>query len=239
MTSYFSDEAAELFQGSIQAQGQVQPIQVLEKDGELWGIDGMNRTAAAVARGDKTIAAVVVQGEMKDLFLQNVATAFQRGKPRPTEMVKVIKYLTEDEHMDSEQIANETGMSRDKVEQFWTISLAQPAIQEALDEDVLGVTHAYMIARIADGEVQLRVLEQQATYRWPIARLKEHIDSVMGRVNAPPAPPPQPAEVAPQLAVCQFCGSTESPANIAHPPICVGCSGLLHDTRRQERQNAG
>ena len=232
MTSYFSDEAMAQFRDSMGAQGQVQPILVMETPDGLIGIDGYNRCMDAITRGQKGITANVTSGKEADIYLQNLATAFMRGKPKPTELIKVVAHLTKDLELDSEQIASRTGMTRDYVERLWTIAESDQEILQALDDDRLGITHAYLISRIPDPTVRINVLDQQLMYHWTVAQLTEHINRVRGVMQEAEGEPSYTAPVAPRPLVCGFCGTEERPENIAHPPVCPTCAGALHEAIR-------
>jgi ParB-like chromosome segregation protein Spo0J len=242
MTSYMDQEEQQLFLASLKAHGMEQPIEVLELDGQLIGVDGYNRCMGAITLGWPEVDVLVRGGVEKDLILGNLATAFMRGKPRPTEVVKLIKSLTQDYHMGSDDITAATGMTRDYVERLWTIAEADPEILQALDDGLLGVSQAYIIARIPTHDVQLRVLDQQKMYHWKTSQLQEHVKAVLKALDQPaPGPSQATPSPAPQRVTvrCQFCGEDEDPVNVAHPPICVTCAGALHQAIRAERRVGG
>jgi len=233
VTASWDNEMYSMFKDSIKSLGIIEPVVCVQVNGNLVLVDGLHRTQEALARGDKKIDIVVMPGSMADVHLQNLALNNLRGKTKASEMVKVIKVLTEECQMDSEQIAKKTGFTRDYIERLWVIAEAPARVREALDDDLIKVGHAYAIAKIADTEAQDTVLTQQLMYRWPVATLNEYIGQVQAHLATPPQVPiPLPA-AGPATVPCAYCGQDTELRFVTNPNTCASCYGTIAAAMRQ------
>lgn len=238
VTSVFDEEMKQMLQGSIKQVGLVAPIICCEVEAEFILVDGLHRLQEAIAQGWKTIDVAVIDGDMIDVLTKNIMIDHVRGKHPVSQMVKVIEALWKEYKLDSEQIAAKTGFSRDYVEKLQLISELTPMCRQALDEGRIGVGHAAALTRLKDPIKQDTVLQQLLMYRWGVKELEQYIKDVLAIVEQP-----QPAQVASQPAApakvrCRYCGEEHDPFNIAAPPTCVGCSGILLNAIAMARAEA-
>ncbi|MCL5026645.1 MAG: ParB/RepB/Spo0J family partition protein [Chloroflexi bacterium] len=233
VTSVFDSETLAMFKQAIKDAGILEPPLVVQVGKDLVLVDGLHRLQEAIANNITSVQVAVVEGEMKDVFFHNLATNQLRGKTRASEMVEVIGALWKEYGVDSDEIAKRTGLSRDYIEKLMVVSQATPAVREALDEDLIKVGHAYLLAKIEDPEIQERVLQQQLVFRWKVADLAEHIRNVgeviqQQHVEQSPAGP-----VEPMLFECEFCHEMYRIGQVSNPRVCVSCAGILADATRQ------
>jgi ParB-like chromosome segregation protein Spo0J len=113
VTSYMSEEIAQQFALSVQAAGVMQPLHCLADNGRIILVDGLHRLQEARARGDTTIACVVIPGDLRLALLQNLVTSGLRGRPKASEMRRVVGALEDEYQMDSIAIRKATGLSQD------------------------------------------------------------------------------------------------------------------------------
>jgi len=235
VTSSFDGEILAMFKRSIQELGILEPPLVVQVNSDLVLVDGLHRLQEAVARGDQSVQVVVMEGEMQDVLLHNLQLSQLRGRTKASELVAVIEALWKEYNIDSDEISRRTGLSRERVEKLQVVSQARPVVREALDEDLIKVGHAFLLAKIGDPEVQERVLQQQLVFHWPERALAEHIAAVEAAQAQAPAQPVQPPPAEPMLFRCGFCGGDYPLEQIANPRVCVSCAGLLADATRQRR----
>ena len=178
VTSHFPAELLEQFRLSVQSVGVLQPLQVLRDNGRYLLVDGLHRLQEAQARGDTNIPCVIADGSMQDALLQNLLTSGVRGRPKASEMRQVIKALGDEYGMDSVAIRKKTGLSQDYVERLMWVNRAHPAVQRALDEEEISLSHAAAIARLDRQDVQERVLDACLANRMTVDNLRHHIGLV-------------------------------------------------------------
>lgn len=238
VTSRFDPEKLEQFKAAMDVGDELDPILVFDVDGKFVLCDGLHRLVEAQENRQDEITCVVVTGEMVDVLTKNIVLDHLRGKHPVSEMIQVIKALTGEFSLDSEQIAEKTGMSRDYVEKLQRISELTPWCLEALDQERIGVGHAEALTKLTDPIQQETVLHQQLLYRWTIPQLKEYIKEII-RLSQPSEPgtgdnePPPPPKIK-----CYFCGEEHEIAQIANPNCCIECSGILISAIAFARQEA-
>jgi len=113
VTAQFDEELYQRFKDSIKAIGAIAPIICYEVEGELVLCDGLHRLQEAITAGDSAIDVVVIPGDMIDVLTKNIFLDHLRGKTPVRQMVNVIKTLNQEYNLDSEQIKEKTGLSRD------------------------------------------------------------------------------------------------------------------------------
>ncbi len=236
VTARFDPELWEQFQASMKETGAIAPIIVYEVEGELVLCDGLHRLVEARDNGSEYIMAAVIPGDMADVLTKNIFLDHLRGKTPVSEMVTVIKVLWKELDLDSEKIAERTGLTRDYVEKLQKLSRLTPLIREALDAGRIGVGAAFTLTKIQDPARQEMVYHQWALYRWPIAELEAYIRSVEELVVPPEEPAPAPVERPPVKIQCKFCGGSYDPAQVSNPTTCVVCSGIMFQAIAAARQ---
>ena len=227
VTSAFDSEALAMFKESVKALGVLEPPICIEVDGNLMLVDGLHRIVEAINNHVPRLQVAVIEGTMKDVLLKNAALNNLRGKTPASQLAQVFEELQREHHMDTGDIARETGFSRDYVEKLVWIGRAGPAIVEALDQELIGVGHAFAIARIPDPEMQKTVLAQQLMYRWSVRDLEDHIRSVLDIKRQLVESPPPPLVTTRPLVKCHFCGGEYEASMIQNPNCCAPCAGIL------------
>lgn len=230
ITSTWDDEMLAMFKASVKAAGIEDPLKLM-KDGEIyWLVDGLHRLEEAKLNGMKTVDCVVRKGKMKEVHLSNLLSNRLRGGTKASEMVSVIDDLYRNLNVPIDTIVKKTGLKRDYIDNMLAIGSAHHEVWEALDNEEIGVGHAFQLSRIGDAAVQLRLLHQTRVYKIKIADLKEIVDEAIELIknqakvehNKEMLPAPKP-----RLATCHFCGDNQDPTKMAAPIMCMSCYGYL------------
>lgn len=238
ITAVYDEELTALLKDSLDAMGQIIPIVVVEFEGTYYVADGKHRLEEAKARGDKKIKAIVSDGRPEDVLLLNLVTNRTRGKTKASELVTVVQSLYQDYQVDIDQIAHRTGMSRDTIEKYITVSKAAPEVREALDAEVIGISHAFEISRLPHFEQQAEVLAKYQIWRWSAKDLHEQINQVLSFMENSPAPPTTGrGGNAPPQPICDVCKEVKEIRDLRAILACPGCFGLAWNAIR-ERQKA-
>ena len=227
VTARFDDDTWEQFQKSLKEIGAVAPIICCQVDEKLVLVDGLHRLVEAQRNGAATIDVAVIDGDMVDVLTKNLFLDHMRGKTPVSEMVNVIEALWKEYQLDSEKIAEKTGLTRDYVEKLQLISQLTPMCRQELDDGLIAVGHAVALTKIKDPIQQEVVLNQLLTYRWKVKEFEKYVNDVLvltAQQAAAPvsATPPKPATVK-----CHFCKIEYEPSEIAGVLICPPCAGTL------------
>lgn len=236
VTAQFDKEIWEQFRSSIKEVGQIAPIICCLVDSQFVLVDGLHRLVEAKKAGAEYVDVAVIDGDMVDVLTKNIFLDHLRGKTPVSEMVNVIEVLWKEYGLDSEKIAQKTGMTRDYVEKLQLISELTPACRKALDEERIKVGHAVALTRVKDPVRQETVLGQLLLYNWTVKDLEAYIKDVLELVvkreeeiltEAPPVP---------FLLECKFCHGKFDISQIANPNICTECAGVMLTSITQARR---
>lgn len=238
VTARFDEETWEQFRSSMQGIGAIAPIICIKNEKGLFLVDGLHRLVEAKKNGEKLIKVAAIPGDEADVFTKNLFLDHLRGTPPVTDQIKVIDHLVTELHLDSEQIAEKTGLTRDHIEKLQRLSQLTPLCLAALDDGRIGVGQAYELTRIKDPITQEAVLHQVVLYRWKVADLKEYITDVL-KIQAEQAAPPPPGQ-APQvyLIECFYCHQKFEVTQIANPHTCRECSLTMLSAIARAREEA-
>lgn len=232
------DDVREDFARSIRELGIEEPPLVYDTGEQLVVIDGRHRVEQAIASGKDRIQVFVRVGTLQDAVLANLKTNQLRGRPDPVDLVNVIKFLVDEELLTSDDIARRTGMSRDYIERLQWVGSTSAQVLAAFKEGRIGVGAAYVLARIEDEAVRLRLLDQCLAFGWSVKQLEEYRDEAAKIAQEPEVLPAPVAQQLPQLLTCEVCRQDHAPDQVVHKPICRECVGALADARRQRAEAA-
>jgi len=228
VTAQFDEELYQQFKESIKAVGRITPPICYEVKEELVLCDGLHRLDEAKANGETEIDVVVIPGDMVDVLTKNIFLDHLRGKTSPSEMVKVIKVLSQDYNLDSDQIKERTGLTRDYIEKLQVIAAASPSVVEMLDQGIIGVGAAFEIARIPYPLIQDEIIAKQAVYRFTVKELHDQVDKILVEIEPlkHPQPPVEPTEPpAPRQYLCEGCKVETEPKYLRAVFLCPNCFG--------------
>ena len=230
VTAQFDEELYQQFKDSIAAVGSITPPICYEVEGELVLCDGLHRLQEAIASGDSTISVVVIPGDMIDVLTKNIFLDHLRGKTPVSQMVTVIKTLHQEYNLDSDQIREKTGLTRDYIEKLIKISGASPVVLDALDRGVIGVGHAFELSRLPYPIQQEEILAKHQVWRFTAKELHDQIDAVLKEMDllkqAPPVTPSREPPKPPQYA-CEGCHQIIEPRYLRPVMLCPDCFGQV------------
>jgi ParB/RepB/Spo0J family partition protein len=233
VTAVYDDELRDMLKETMKAMGMITPVVVVQTPQGYRLVDGLHRVQEKQAAGETAIDAVVYEGEEKDSLLLNLVLNRTRGKTKASEMVKVIKALTQEYGLDSDAIREKTGLSRDYIEKLWKISLASPSVMALLDQEIIGVGAAFEISRLPAKEQQDELCARTQIWRYKVSELKELVDEtlrIMSQVQGPGAPPPPPP--LPKYH-CEGCDKEMEPKYLRPVVLCPDCFGVVFRQRQQ------
>jgi len=230
VTARFDEETRKLLSDSIKEAGIIAPVLVQEIEGELFGVDGLHRTQDAIAAGDSPIDVAVLDGDMRQLLCRNLFLDHARGKTPVSDMVKVLKELYTVHGMDPDQIKKETGLTREYIEKLIKISEASEVVQEALDQGIIGVGHAFELARLPYAVQQDEIIAKHQVWRFSVKELHDQVDQVLAIMQAD-AKPGEPTVVTTPRPIakyyCEGCKGEVEPRYLRPVMVCPNCFGEI------------
>lgn len=228
VTAFYDEETAKLLKDSLEAAGTINPIIVVSTEDGYILVDGLHRFDEARQRGDASLPAVIYEGDNKDALLLNLVLNKVRGKTKASEMVKVIGSLYQDYNIDIEQIQEKTGLSREYIEKLITVSQASPPVQEALDGEIIGIGHAFELARLPYAIQQEEVLAKHQVWRFTVKELHDQINAVLEEMQLiKEAPPPEGDKGVrpPAIYHCEGCKDEVELRYLRPVMLCPNCFG--------------
>lgn len=228
VTAKFDELTRKILTSSIQEVGIIAPVLVQEIEGELWLVDGLHRIEDSIAAGDKPIDVAVLEGDMADLLCRNMFVDHARGKTPVSDMVKVIKLLNTEYNLGPDEIREKTGLTRDYIEKLLKIAGASLAVQEAIDQGIIGVGHAFELSRLPYAIQQEEVIAKHQVWRFSVKDLKDQVDAVLREIDIikttpPPAAPGEPRP--PPVYHCEGCREQAEPRYLRPVMLCPNCFG--------------
>ena len=224
----FEPDQWEQFQASLREIGQISPPICYQVDGDLVLCDGLHRIQEAIAAGESTVNVAVMSGDMVDVLTKNLMLDHLRGKHAVSDMIKVIGALEKDYGLDSDQIRERTGLSRNYIERLITISQAAPVVLQALDDGIITVGHAAEVARLPHPIQQEEVVAKLAVFRFTVGQLREQVDMVlveMQKLEAAGPPDRLREERPPRVYLCEGCQAETEPRYLRPVMVCPNCFG--------------
>ena len=226
----FDQEIWQQFQNSVEEAGIVSPVVVCQIGEDLVLVDGEHRLQEAVSQGIPAVDAVVFEGDMVDVLTKNLFLDHTRGKTPVSEMVKVIGALYTEYGLDSDKIRERTGLTRDYIEKLIRISQASPSVQQALDEGVIGVGHAFELARLPFAIQQEEIIAKHQVWRFTVKELHDQIDQVLHEIESiaeegPPTVVSGPRPIA--TYHCEGCKDEVDPRYLRPVMLCPDCFGVV------------
>ena len=230
VTSVLTEEKEELLKEYLAKSGIIAPVVVQEIEGEIYLIDGKHRIDELIATGDKPVEAALIEGDMVDLLTRNLFLDHIRGDHQVGDMIRVLRTLFVEHGLDVVQIEEKTGLSRSYIEKILKISEASQAVLEALDQGVIGVSHAFEIARLPSPLQQEELLAKQTLFKFPVKDLANFVSQVLkemeGLAKEPESASPR-EEPAPRKFTCEGCKTEVDPRYLRPVLVCPDCFGAV------------
>lgn len=226
----FDQEILKEFQSSVKEAGIIAPIIVCQVDEELVLVDGAHRLEEATANLVPLVDAAVFEGDMVDVLTKNLFLDHMRGKTPVSEMVKLIGALYSEYGLDPDKIRERTGLTRDYIEKLVKISQASPSVQQALDEGVIGVGHAFELARLPFAVQQEEVIAKHQVWRFTVKELHDQVDQVLNAMKEVAEQGAPEVTTGPRPIAtyhCEGCKDEVEPRYLRPVMLCPDCFGAV------------
>jgi len=239
VTSIWSDEEYGDFAATIETDGIQQALKCVKEGETFWLIDGLHRLDEAKRLGIAKIPVVYKEGQLVDALVENLTSNRLRGKTPASDEIKLIRYLQSEFNLEPWQIAERTGLSRDRIEQRIQIGTAAPEVLSCLEFDQISLGVAFNLSRLPNqgGQIALLARIMQATPPLTVKNVASIIDHAL-EIQADLAKPQPKSEV--QIPVktiaCHLCGERYEAVDVYGLNACKTCGGLCRDYIQQLRK---
>jgi len=236
VTSIWNEEEYKDFASTIAKEGIHQPIKCILEDGTYWLVDGLHRLDEARLHSIEKVPVVYKEGLLVDALVENLVSNRIRGKTPASDEVRLIKHLREKFHLEPYQIAERTGLPRERIEQRLQIGSAAPEVLSCLEFEQISIGTAYQLSRLPNqgGQIALLARLLQATPPATVREVTEIVDTaleIQGRMNTPQ---PEPDLQIPHKTLpCHLCGERYEAAEMRGINVCPICHGLARDYIQQ------
>ena len=237
VTQVMKAEVEENFRESMKSEGAVNDIAVVKEGDVYWLSDGLHRLLEAQRCNQPKIWCKVKVGTLLDSMTQNLATTLQ-GRAKPADVVRVVAELTGPKFgLSLEDVQRKTGYKMDYIEKMQKIGTAHREVQRALDLDEIGIGHAFAISRVADHDVQIRLLVQCKQFGLTVEDISDvvaqTIEIIESRKQQPPSQEaPQPIPI--PTVKCHFCEQEHPIRKVTGLNACMACYGLAYEYIQQK-----
>ncbi len=238
VTARFDEEKLQMLRSAMAKVGQVSPIICIQVEADIILVDGLHRLEEAIAAKWPTIDVYLDEGDMVDVLTRNIFLDHIRGKHPVSEMRKTIEALYKEYSVSIEDIVAKTGFSQDYVEKLLIISELTPFSLEALDQEKIGVGHAFALTKLKDPVQQEIALQNVITYHWTVKALEQFVKDVQDIQLQRQAPPPPGPVLPPPTVGCGFCNDQYEPSQLKAFMMCPTCVNAMFQLIAMERQAA-
>lgn len=170
-------EAFEELKKSVKEKGIIQPIAVRPwKDGRYQLIAGERRLRAAIAVGQKSIPAFVINvtndGDMLEIALvENV----QREHLNPIDLAKGYQRLINEVNLSQEEVAEKIGKDRTTIVNIIRLLKLPEKVQESLKKGEIREGHARALLGLSDEKMQIELWKKMVNKSYSVRKVEEEV----------------------------------------------------------------
>jgi len=185
VTSVWDPNLLEEMLESVRSKGILEPVALLEVDGDLWLIDGLHRLEAAEKLGIPTVPAIIKKGTKDDLLIENIVRNRQRGKSNPAQEAEVLAFLTHKRGFPIETAAKQMGMSEGWAKRLLRIAALPEETKDLIKHGKIPVTGAFYIADLPNPQHQILVSRDASTYGYNAYQIKARVAALLNPDREP------------------------------------------------------
>lgn len=176
----FDDEALNELAASIKEHGIIQPLVLRRVADKFEIIAGERRFKAAQLAGLTSVPAVISDLDDNESAEVAIIENTHRRDLSPIEEAKSYKKLLDRKYVTQEQLASRLGTSQSNVANKIRLLTLDDTVQNALLKEQISERHARSLLRVTDKFKQVDLLNKTINEKWPVRKLDEEIDKVLG-----------------------------------------------------------
>ncbi len=153
----FNEESIKELAASIQKHGLMQPIIVIENEGEYILVAGERRLRAVKSLGKENIKAIISDISLKDLREYALIENIQREDLNAIEIAYSLKSLIDEFGFTHEELAKNLGKSRTYISNMLRLLNLPESVQDKLSQNKITYGHAKVLLGLKEDEINKAV----------------------------------------------------------------------------------
>ena len=153
----FNEESIKELAASIQKHGLMQPIIVIENEGEYILVAGERRLRAVKSLGKENIKAIISDISLKDLREYALIENIQREDLNAIEIAYSLKSLIDEFGFTHEELAKNLGKSRTYISNMLRLLNLPESVQDKLSQNKITYGHAKVLLGLEEDEINKAV----------------------------------------------------------------------------------
>lgn len=176
----FDETALNELAASIKEHGIIQPLVLRRVQDKYEIIAGERRFKAATIAGLTSVPAIIADLDDNESAEVAIIENTQRRDLSPIEEAKSFKKLLDRKYVTQEQLAQRLGTSQSNVANKIRLLSLDATVQTALLKEQISERHARSLLRVSDKFKQVDLLNKIINEKWPVRKLDEEIDKILG-----------------------------------------------------------
>lgn len=149
----FNEEAINELASSIKKHGLMQPVIVIEENGEFILVAGERRLRAVKSLGKKEIKAIISDISLRELREYALIENIQREDLNPVEIASSLKALIDEHGYTHEELAKNIGKSRSYISNILRLLNLPDFIKEKVAQNKISYGHAKILLGLSEKEM--------------------------------------------------------------------------------------
>jgi len=149
----FNEEAINELAASIKKHGLMQPVIVIEDNGEFILVAGERRLRAVKSLGQKEIKAIVSDISLNELREYALIENIQREDLNPVEIAASLKSLIDEHGYTHETLAKNIGKSRSYITNILRLLNLPEFVKEKVAQNQISYGHAKILSGLSENEI--------------------------------------------------------------------------------------
>ena len=149
----FNEESIKELAASIQKHGLMQPVIVIENEGEYILVAGERRLRAVKSLGKESIKAIISDISLKDLREYALIENIQREDLNAIEIAHSLKSLIDEFGFTHEELAKNIGKSRTYISNMLRLLNLPKEVQEKLSQNKISYGHAKVLIGLDENQI--------------------------------------------------------------------------------------
>lgn len=176
----FDEEALKELALSIQEHGIIQPLVLRRVENKFEIIAGERRYKAAQIAGLTQVPAIITNLDDNESAEVAIIENTHRKSMSAIEEAKSYKKLLDRKYVTQDQLAKRLGTSQSNVANKIRLLSLDENVQDALIKEKISERHARSLLKVTDKLKQVDLLNKVIEERWPVKRLDDEIDKILG-----------------------------------------------------------
>lgn len=184
----FNEEALNELASSIREHGIIQPLVVRRAGDKFEIIAGERRYKASQIAGLTAVPAIISDLDDNESAEVAILENTNRKNLSAIEEAKSYKKLLDRKYVTQDQLAQRLGTSQSNIANKIRLLSLDDTVQTALLKEQISERHARSLLKVTDKFKQVDLLNHIINEKWPVRKLDEEIDKIIGNYRQEAAP---------------------------------------------------